>query len=191
MFGSLFGLANASPEVRYTLTEDWYKIIRRWYPDLHRKVYCVPPVHFKAVSYKPKPKKCVVPVEPYLRFGMRMYFPTQYSSTKDDEAQQRVLWTFSTFLRRKDITAFVLSNMEFQNYLNKEYEWMDSSTTYFTKPDIENKDEEGEVDVLIIDKVHGVFVLEVKAAGDQMQSANSAMEKVLVNLLSEAMFLHS
>ena len=181
MFGSLLSLADAPPTSKIKLTENWYKIIRRWYPDLHQKVYCVPPVHFKAVSYRPAP-------EPYKQYKMHKYQPAQYSTTKDDEAQQRVLWTMSTFLRRKGVAAFVLSNMEFQNYLNKGYEWEDSSIQDFPKPDIRNKNEEGEIDVLVIDKIHGVFVLEVKAVGDPDTHRPLSKEaKLTVNLFSGAM----
>ncbi|XP_070202242.1 uncharacterized protein [Littorina saxatilis] len=166
MFGSLFGVTKVLPEVRQILTENWYKIIRRWYPGLHREVYSAPPVHFKAVAFKPKPEKPVVPEEPFERFGMRMYIPTQYSTTKDDEAQQRVLWTLSEYSKKKGTAAFILSNMEFQNYLNKDYSWADPNTPELPKPNIKLQQEEGEVDVLVIDKEQGVFILEVKAIGD-------------------------
>ena len=192
MFGSLFGVAKALPETRQQLTENWYKIIRRWYPDLHQKVYCAPPVHFRALSFKPKPVKPVEPVEPFERFGMRMYLPTQYSTTKDDEAQQRMLWTLSTFARNRGDHAFILSNMDFQNYLNKDYEWPDNIEQPL-KPDIRTSSEEGEIDILIIDKVHGLFVLEVKSCGDP-DDARTCGEKeqlsvILVIILYRAIFV--
>ncbi|XP_070202201.1 uncharacterized protein [Littorina saxatilis] len=180
MFGSLFGVAKAPPEVRQSLTENWYKIIRRWYPGLHQNVYSAPPVHFKAVAYKPKPEKPVILEEPFERFGMRMYIPTQYSTTKDDEAQQRVLWTLSEYAKKKGTAAFILSNMEFQNYLNKDYSLADPNTPEFTKPNIPQ--EEGEVDVLVIDKEQGVFVLEVKAIGDPEEERNIEKSKQITEL---------
>ncbi|KAK7492448.1 hypothetical protein BaRGS_00016321 [Batillaria attramentaria] len=161
MFGSLLSIASVGLETKVQQTRNWWHIMRKWYPNMHEIVYCVPPVHFHAVSYKPKAEEPVFE-EPYERFGMRMILPTQGSNIRDDEAQQRVLHTFSTFARKKGFVAFILSNVEFQNYLNKDYEFTDGEQD-FPRPNI--ADNEGEIDVLIIDKENGIFVLEVKATG--------------------------
>ena len=165
MLGSLMAVAKPGPESTINLANNWWKIIRKWYPDMHGQVYCVPPVHFNTVAYEAKPPKAHTCTDLHEYFGMRTYKPSQYSKMKDDEAQQRILWTLSTFLRNRKSTAFVLSNMKFQDYLNKGYLAQGTGLPNYPKPNIKNN-EEGEVDVIIIDKKEGVFLLEVKAVGD-------------------------
>ena len=165
MFGSLMAVAKPEQEGTVALAENWWKIIREWYPDMHHQVYCVPPVHFNSVSYTHRVPKGG-PKNANDCYGIREYSPSQYSKIKDDEAQQRILWTLVTFLQNRGSTAFVLSNMEFQNYLNKDYSVpKGSDVPKYPRPNI-RKNEEGDVDVLIIDKREGVFLLEVKAIGD-------------------------
>nr|KAG5703573.1 hypothetical protein BaRGS_000958 [Batillaria attramentaria] len=160
MFGSLLTVAQANCYTRARLTSNWWHIIRKWYPDMHHTTYCVPPVHFYHVTYKPKEEQ-PIHEEPYERFGMRMLLPIPYSDVVDDEAQQRVLQTFLTFAKKKNFLFFILSNVEFQNYLNKTYD-VDPGVTDL--PKLTNNDE-GEVDVLVIDKSKGIFVLEIKGTG--------------------------
>ncbi|XP_076457675.1 uncharacterized protein LOC143291607 [Babylonia areolata] len=169
MFGSLFGVAVLRPETRKKLTTKWYKIISLWYPNLHREIFTCPPLHFKPVTIKPPPEKPRLIPELYTRYGIRRYMPVRYDSVKSDEAQQRILATFRAYARRKKMVCFILSNMEFQNYLNKNFAWAEEPqyAKEMTRPNVQVKEEQGDIDVLIIDKRHGVFVLEVKAIGDE------------------------
>ncbi|KAK7106033.1 uncharacterized protein [Littorina saxatilis] len=184
MFGSLMQVANsASPDNDiYPLVDNWWKIIQKWYPDMQSKVYTVPPVHFNTVSYKPRPEKLPAPDEPYAKFGMCTYKPSQYSTVKDDEAQQRTLWTISSFLEDRKSAAFVLSNMDFQSYLNKDYVVTGSKVPKYTKPNNSNSNEQGDADVLVIDKNEGIFVFEVKAIGDNDMFRSTTEEDKLQKL---------
>ena len=169
MFGSLMAVAKPGREETVKLVDYWWRIIRKWYPGMHSQVYNVPPVHFNTVSYKPKPEKAPPQDEPCAQFGMYVYKPCQYSTAKDDEAQQRTLWTISKFLGRRRSTAFVLSNMEFHNYLSKEYAVdpaVGTRVPNYPRINLRKKEEEGDWDVLVIDKREGIFVLEVKSIGD-------------------------
>ena len=171
MFGSLFAVAQLEREKRQKLADNWWKIVTKWYPHIHSRVYCVPPVHFNSVAYTPAPP-------PAKKFSVRKFMAGLYSTVKDDEAQPRTQWAFSSFLEQKKAAAFVLSNLEFQNYLNKEYEVIGDNVLPYVKPDMTAGDE-GEVDLLIIDKMDGVFVLEIKATGGDERVRPLSEEKKL------------
>ena len=161
MFGSLLAVVTQEPAQRQKLADNWWKIIRTWYPEMHRKVYCIPQAHFNAISYGAIP---LTKEGPLKHFPVHKAQPAQISKVAGDEAQQRALWTFFQFLQQKGAIAFVLSNLCFQDFLNKGYDVVGKKVPSYIRPDIKGGDE-GEVDILIFDKTDGVFALEVKSIG--------------------------
>lgn len=90
----------------------WTETVRHWYPDLHKKTYMKPPVHFNRVHYATETIR-----------GQRVKVLTpapQMSDTREDEAQRRIHHILSRLFAgpESDEVMFIVFQLDFDNYLN-------------------------------------------------------------------------
>lgn len=149
----------------------WRQRIQDWYPGLYEQTYFLPPVHMNRTQYR----------EVTLRSGQtaHVYDPPVYprpkgavslsdSDVRDDQCQQLVLKSLRQLSEEDAQVMFVLSQLNFVNYLNEPC--FQELTRELPKPvDLKSSNQHrGEFDILIIHRHYGILVAEIKAVGDKM-----------------------
>ncbi|KAL8560554.1 hypothetical protein ACOMHN_018954 [Nucella lapillus] len=138
--------------------------IQKTYPGLQERCYCVPPIHFNVARRAEHPhiKGCYIPGD------------TPGSNSRADECRERVLGALREVLDNR--AAFVLSGIVFEDYLNKGIPAHSSQQPGKPIPiplpksaDLSPQYRRGEVEMLIIDKAHGIVIVDIKAVGDTIE----------------------
>ncbi|KAK7490521.1 hypothetical protein BaRGS_00018307 [Batillaria attramentaria] len=190
---------------RVKLCKEYKKIIRTLYPELNSRVYCVPPVHFNTVSYTPAQFSAATGGRGGARKGKTRAaeWHTQVDSrlehVKADDAQHRTLRALKTLaadLLKEPV--FILSNLKFKDYLNYTPNKQASQTVarlprrseldstgrpradHGTAGDKAAKGDkvEGDWDVLLFHRDHGIVLLEVKSVGEGQDPLTLELDKL-------------
>ena len=110
------------------------------------------------------------------------------SDTRDDFAQEHVLLCFQEFgISRREV-MFVLSQLHFTGYLNKPS--YSAATELFPKPmDLDEDDRRGDFDLLLIHRVYGILLGELKSVGlhkDSNVSGDAPSDKTVTSRVLRA-----
>nr|KAG5706773.1 hypothetical protein BaRGS_007276 [Batillaria attramentaria] len=184
----------------------WRQDVKNNFPDMHRKVTFVPPVHFNRVSVK---QETIHGEEVNVQIPAK-----QLSDVRENECTHRMHHTLRCMFEEEEEAMFVVWNLDFDTYLNNlggldkpkktpshRAESLnipngicrsDPSTPNgrvspknghiynagFLRPrDLKPDLQRGKFAVLIISKHHGLVIIEIKAIGDAFVMAEESMTK--------------
>ena len=173
------------PNTAEDARNEWRKIIESFYPDILSHTYCVPPIHFNRVndettdvggwpvSIRKPPNSASSCPNTSRTSQLPSTEPRSQSSNalgniQADFAQQHVLTNLTQLGRENGETMFILSELNFKDYLNKPF--YAKATAKLPKPaNLPKQDrhlgKQGDFDVLLIHRKHGILVGEVKSVG--------------------------
>lgn len=151
----------------------WQLSVRHWFAKLQSRAYFIPPVYMNRQHISEK--KCgsmtvhmlAQPVDnqPKGQAGKAL----QTAHVRDDRTQQRVLFCLQELVKNRDEVMVVLSQLQFGDYLNKPaFAAAASAHPRLPRPvDLKTHNKhEGDFDMIIIHRLYGLLVLEIKAMGD-------------------------
>ncbi|KAK7094229.1 hypothetical protein V1264_007878 [Littorina saxatilis] len=96
-------------------------------------------------------------------------FNVQETDFQDDFSQNHVMLNLQEFADSRNEVMFVVSQLSFANYLNKDSEGVQQ----FPRPDgLDQQYHRGEFDFLLIHRQHGILIGEVKSVGSNREFLN-------------------
>ncbi|XP_070176889.1 uncharacterized protein [Littorina saxatilis] len=172
----------------------WRDRISEWFPDYLHQTYFLPPVHMRKTEHEEKKlqsgMKVLVTKEALTDRPKGLGPVLVESDVRDDQCQQTVLDCLRRLSQEKkeeNVGMFVLSQLKFGHYLNKPA-YMPAAESLPRPTELKIKNiHQGDFDMLVIHRQHGVLVGEIKAVGD-MQSFQSqaAQDGILSKKIEQA-----
>ncbi|XP_070178513.1 uncharacterized protein [Littorina saxatilis] len=155
--------------------------VKEWYPNLPEQAYFVPAVYMNRTQHKPEK---IAGQEVYVLQPLN-----QDSDGRDDAANNTVLRCIKQLARGQVFgvpkqVMFVVSQLEFRNYLNNmSANAQTSALPRAVDDDLQKqKKGEGDFDTLIIHREFGVIACEIKAVGDNFASINLTEAQQIENI---------
>ncbi|KAK7096074.1 uncharacterized protein [Littorina saxatilis] len=155
--------------------------VKEWYPNLPEQAYFVPAVYMNRTQHKPEK---VAGQEVYVLQPL-----SQDSDARDDVANNKVLRSIKQLARGQvsgvpKQVMFVISQLEFRNYLNNMTEQTQTRALPRAVDDAlhQQKKDEGDFDTLIIHREFGVIACEIKAVGDNFAAINLTEAQQIQNI---------
>ena len=179
----------------------WRERVKDWYPALQRQTYFLPSVYMNRTQHREEEvcgQKISVTQEPSSQCpdysqGSGEPRPKRQrrgvlyeSDAVDDEANRRVLSHLQKFQDTE--VMFVVSQMQFGNYLNKPA--YAAAASMLPKPgDLAQDKQRGDFDILIIHRHYGILACEIKAVGSkfsELLTTEQDKDDILVKKVKDA-----
>lgn len=151
----------------------WRQQVVKWYPDLYQRTHFLPPVHFHRTQHEELQLASGHPV-----LVTRPPLPDRppggasllsQSDVRDDQSLQRVLDCLRQLAEAPGEVMFVLSELKFGEYLNEPcFAAAASALPNIPMDKKTRRKQEGDFDVLVIHRQHGILVGEIKAIGEKL-----------------------
>lgn len=164
---------------------NWRLHIRHWFPKLQEMTYFVPPVFMNRVHYQPAQIDSN-PVD-ITGEGVHITHPPvsdlpggspwalQDSHVREDKTQQRILCCVKKLTDKQPQPMVVISQLNYGEYLGKSS--YAAAAKMLPRPGDLLEKCEGDFDLLLLHKDHGVVVAEIKIVGDNWDSLNKSKEE--------------
>lgn len=148
--------------------ESYSKFVQKTLLSLPTTVVFVPHVHYNRTSLQKRDVRGMAVLTQTLS--------TQLSDVRDDEARSRVLHAFRHHFRATTSSStpaiFVISNVNYDDYLSSCEAEERRLMAAFPRPrDLPVHLRRGKFDLLIISRLHGVVICEVKSVGEDFLKA--------------------
>ncbi|XP_070206589.1 uncharacterized protein [Littorina saxatilis] len=162
-------------------SDNMVDIVRHLYPDALTRTYIVPPVHFNRVPYNTA--KVPGTDQEVLVLPSGEQLQQQQGNIQADFAQQHVLHNLQQLGDSGKEVMFVVSELNFKDYLNKPF--YAKQTSKLPKPanlpkELRHHGKQGDFDILVIHRKHGILVGEMKSVGKTEASrADTEVIKVI------------
>ncbi|XP_070203707.1 uncharacterized protein [Littorina saxatilis] len=171
----------ASPNSGEDTRDNLVDIVKQLYPDALTCTYIVPPVQFTRVPYNTD----TVPGtgQEVLVLPSSEQLQQQQGNIQADFAQQHVLHNLQQLGDSGKEVMFVVSELNFKDYLNKPF--YAKHTGKLPKPanlpkELRHHGKQGDFDILVIHRLYGILIGEVKAVGKTEASrADTEVVKVI------------
>ncbi|XP_070200866.1 uncharacterized protein [Littorina saxatilis] len=171
----------ASPNSGKDTRDNLVDIVTQLYPDALTRTYIVPPVHLARVPYNTD----TVPGtgQEVLVLPSSEQLQKQQGNIQADFAQQHVLHNLQQLGDSGKEVMFVMSELNFKNYLNKPF--YAKLTGKLPKPatlpkELRHHGKQGDFDILVIHRLYGILVGEIKSVGKTEASrADTEVVKVI------------
>ncbi|XP_070207916.1 uncharacterized protein [Littorina saxatilis] len=168
-------------DTKSSTADTMVNIVRHLYPDALTRTYIVPPVHCNRVPYN----KAKVPGtdQEVLVLPSSEQLQQQQGNIQADLAQQHVLHNLQQLGDSGKEVMFVVSELNFKDYLNKPF--YAKQTGKLPKPanlpkEHRHHGKQGDFDILVIHRKHGILVGEIKSVGKTEASrADTEVVKVI------------
>ena len=158
----------------------WEQRIAVWYPQLDQRSYFLPAVHMNRLSYQSRSVagQDVYVTTPPVDDRPAGVTAVSAADAKDDRAMQHVLHCLRALADNQNEAMFVLSALDFRNYLVELCNNAASATLFPRPADLKTKGkvkgaDKGEFDLLVIHPTYGLLVGEVKSVGDTFSGSPS------------------
>ncbi|KAK7095128.1 uncharacterized protein [Littorina saxatilis] len=155
----------------------WRERIQEWFPGLYTEAYFMPPVLMRRTEHTEEQlssgQQVSVTRRPLQNRPRGAGSVLTESDIRDDQSQQKVLDCLLHLSEKKKGDTegmFVLSQLKFGHYLNKPTYAAAVAALPKTIQLKVDKMDQGDFDILIIHKKHGILVGEIKAIGDLFAS---------------------
>lgn len=172
----------------------WRDRISEWFPDYLHQTYFLPPVHMRKTEHEEKKlqsgMKVLMTKEALTDRGKGLGSVLVESDVRDDQCQQKVLECLqhlSDEKKKEKVGMFVLSQLKFGQYLNEPV-YSAAAKTLPRPTDLKIQNiHQGDFDILVIHRQHGVLVGEIKAVGDtQSSQSQAAQDRILSQKIEQA-----
>ncbi|XP_025100570.1 uncharacterized protein LOC112567904 isoform X2 [Pomacea canaliculata] len=168
-------------EVLAKALNDWLHWVENSFPDLERRAHFLPPVCMRRV---PTSEDVFANQKVFLLGGkhdsqgaqVSTPLSVQESDMMDDEALQRVLFNLTKFSTIYPEVFMCLSQFPFGSYLGEQCFYPASShlplpTNLDLTKKVEQSCRQGDFDVLLIHRVYGFVIIEIKAVGYNIEKS--------------------
>lgn len=205
----------ATSEQLQHLVTQWRQRIQDLYPDRHKRVYTLPFVHFRKVPFVlssfagqpvliahstsqllPSENENKEPVKKSQGDLCRMWAPLAPhvklpavcdSDLKDDTAQQGVLKCLQEFGQEHGEAMFIISQLNFTDYLNKPCYTSAAEHLKYPRPeDLGPRFRRGEFDILLVHHHHGLVIGEIKSVGSNAVALNKTPDEMVADVAKKA-----
>ncbi|XP_025113674.1 uncharacterized protein LOC112575832 [Pomacea canaliculata] len=166
--------------VKETISDQAQKLWLQWveaaFPKLDSRAYFLPPVYVNRVPMTRQSvagqEILVLESEPK-QAGENNHSPVQNSDIRDDEAFQRVFLYLQKKSEENNEVLVVLSQFRFGQYLSEPCYAAATAQLPMAKnlPNSSSRDRQGEFDMLVIHRLYGFVVCEVKALGKNLKES--------------------
>ncbi|XP_070184129.1 uncharacterized protein [Littorina saxatilis] len=165
----------------------WRQQVVKWYPDLYQRTHFLPPVHFHRTQHEELQLAWGHPVlvtgPPLSDRPPGGASLLSQSDVRDDQSLQRVLDCLRQLAESPGEVMFVLSELKFGEYLNKPcFAAAGSALPNIPMDKKTRRKQEGDFDVLVIHRQHGILVGEIKAIGYTLSLLPQQQQDQAVNL---------
>ncbi|KAK7088785.1 uncharacterized protein [Littorina saxatilis] len=158
--------------------------VKSYYPNILTRTYVVPPVHFNRVPYE----AVTVPGTNQSAL-VQLCHVNPKGVIQADFAQQHVLFNLQELGQTRSEVMFVVSELNFKHYLNKKVH--QSTTKTLPKPatlpdTARDHGVQGDFDILVIHRHHGILVGEMKSVGwNEASVSDKKVTKVLFKAMEQ------
>ncbi|XP_070188639.1 uncharacterized protein [Littorina saxatilis] len=185
----------------------WKQDVLKWYLQLHKRAYFVPPVYMNRINYdlqRIADPPVAVP-KPAVEKKKKGTLNVNKSEEMEDQAQQRVLHCLKKFCEKSstsgrqntttnvpedsdDEVMFVLSQLKFTSYLGEPC-FAATARTLARPIDLKNQNQDrGDFDILVIHRHYGLLAVEIKSVGTLFSGKPESQkenDKILVDRLNK------
>ena len=158
----------------------WRQRTDEWYPKWRERTYFVPPVLMHRTQHLQVPlagETVHVTQPPVTTASKGAKNVLLDSDVRDDRSQQRVLGCLHELSEANKEVMFVLSRLDFGDYLNQPC--YTATASLLRRPlDVKPRNKHrGDFDLLIVHRHYGIFVGEIKAVGDRLSASLSPQQQ--------------
>lgn len=157
----------------------WRQRLDEWYPKWRERTYFVPPAHMHRTQHLEVQLagETVHMTQPPVSTASRgMKSVLLESDVRDDQALQRVLNCLQELSEANKEVMFVLSQLDFGNYLNQPC--YAAAASLLPRPiDLKSKKKhQGDFDILLVHRHYGILAGEIKSIGNRLSSLNQQQQ---------------